>query len=428
MSKSAPTPGRPASKPFASVAGRLSQLTGNRGIQPVSVAFLLLAVIVYPFVDKSTGHIDVAVYASVNILLALGLNVVVGYAGLLDLGYGAFFAIGAYALALLASSHFAVNGHAVQNPFISFGPGGIHVAFLLMIPIAALAAASFGVLFGAPTLRLRGDYLAIVTLGFGEIVPKVIANLGPNNSFGWPDITGGVNRITGIDAPPNVTVGSYSANFQGLDERPWYFLGVFFIILTVIIIASLRRSRLGRAWTAIREDEIAAAHMGINITQTRLLAFGLGAAFSGFAGVLEASRIGSVDYTQFGFDISIRILVMVILGGMGSIPGVMLGAFIISYLDLAWLNDINSFLHSQGQTLRTGPGAVGDFGGWLYNLNLPSAKPLIFGLILLGIMLLRPQGIWPSGTRARELRPATAGILAEENEELYDARTEQADA
>lgn len=398
-----------------------------RRSQPVFVLVLLVAAIAYPFVDSSSGHIDVAVYASVNILLALGLNVVVGYAGLLDLGYGAFFAIGAYALALLASSHFAVNGHTVNSPFLSFGPGGIHVAFILMIPLAAVAAASFGVLFGAPTLRLRGDYLAIVTLGFGEIVPKVIANLGPDNSFGWPDLTGGVNRITGIDSPPDLNLLGVHTTFQSLDERPWYFLGLFFIVLTVIIISSLRRSRLGRAWAAIREDEIAAAHMGINITQTRLLAFGLGAAFSGFAGVLEASRIGSVDYTQFGFDVSIRILVMVILGGMGSIPGVMLGAIIISYLDLAWLNDINAWLHSQGSALRGGPSVIGNFGSWLYQLNLPSARPLIFGLILVAIMLLRPQGLWPSRTRARELNPATASVLAEENADLYDVRTEQAD-
>lgn len=405
----------------------LARVTGRRGAQPVFIAVILVAVVLYPLLDHSTSRLDVAVYAFVNVLLALGLNVVVGYAGLLDLGYGAFFAIGAYALALLASSHFAVNGHSVSNPFVTFGPNGIHIAFLLMIPIAAVIAALFGVMFGAPTLRLRGDYLAIVTLGFGEIVPKAIANLGPNNSLGWPDITGGVNRITGIDSPPDVHVLGVHASFQGLDPRPWYFLGLLFVILTVITISSLRRSRLGRAWAAIREDEIAAAHMGINITQTRLLAFGLGAAFSGFAGVLEASRIGSVDYTQFGFDVSIRILVMVILGGMGSIPGVMLGAIIISYLDLLWLNNINAWVHSQGSNLQTAPSLIGDFGAWLYQLNLPSARPLLFGLILLLIMLLRPQGLWPSGTRTRELQPETAQVLSEENTELYAVRAEQVD-
>ncbi|MGI8826958.1 MAG: branched-chain amino acid ABC transporter permease [Chloroflexota bacterium] len=405
----------------------LGAVLGRQSTSRVAITAVVLAVILYPFVDPSTGDIDVAVYAFVNVLLALGLNVVVGYAGLLDLGYGAFFAIGAYSLAMLASAHFAVNGHSVSNPLLSFGPNGIHVAFFLMIPIAALVAASFGVLFGAPTLRLRGDYLAIVTLGFGEIVPKAIANLGPDNSFGWPDITGGVNRITGIDSPPDLHVGALHASFQGSDLRPWYFLGFFFIVLTVIIISSLRRSRLGRAWSAIREDEIAAAHMGVNITRTRLLAFGLGAAFSGFAGVLEASRIGSIDYTQFSFDISIRILVMVILGGMGSIPGVMLGAIIISYLDLTWLQDINNGLHQLGVQLHAGPSVVGDFGTWLANVNLASAHPLIFGLILLLIMLLRPQGLWPSKTRARELRPETARVLAEENQDLYATRSEPAD-
>jgi branched-chain amino acid transport system permease protein len=347
---------------------------------------------------------------------------VVGYAGLLDLGYAAFFAIGAYSFAFLGSAHFTITGHSFSSPIVSFGPNGIHVDFFLMIPIAALAAASFGVLFGAPTLRLRGDYLAIVTLGFGEIVPKVIQNLGPGNSLGLPDITGGVNSIPGIDSPPDINFLGVHWTFGGNDSHPWYYLGVLIVIASVIIIMSLRNSRLGRAWAAIREDEVAAAHMGINITRTRLMAFGLGAAFSGFGGLLEASRLHGVDYSQFGFNISITILVMVILGGLGSIPGVIVGAALLSYLNLLWLADVSGWVNSFGGLLQGGPGPIGAVGSWLHQVNLSNASQLIFGVILVSIMLLRPQGIWPSRTRAREMQPQTAEILAEENEELYTAR------
>jgi branched-chain amino acid transport system permease protein len=386
------------------------------------LAVVLIAVFLYPFAESSNQRLDAAVEAEVFVLLALGLNIVVGYAGLLDLGYAAFFAIGAYSFAFLGSAHFTITGHSFSSPIFSFGPNGIHVDFFLMIPIAALAAASFGVLFGAPTLRLRGDYLAIVTLGFGEIVPKVIQNLGPGNSLGLPDITGGVNSIPGIDSPPDINFLGVHWTFGGNDSHPWYYLGVLIVIASVIIIMSLRNSRLGRAWAAIREDEVAAAHMGINITRTRLMAFGLGAAFSGFGGLLEASRLHGVDYSQFGFNISITILVMVILGGLGSIPGVIVGAALLSYLNLLWLADVSGWVNSFGGLLQGGPGPIGAVGSWLHQVNLSNASQLIFGVILVSIMLLRPQGIWPSRTRAREMQPQTAEILAEENEELYTAR------
>jgi branched-chain amino acid transport system permease protein len=196
------------------------------------------------------------------------------------------------------------------------------------------------------------------------------------------------------------------------------------VVFTIIVIGSLRESRLGRAWAAIREDEVAAAHMGINITRTRLLAFGLGAAFSGFGGVLEASRLGSVFYTTFSFNVSITILVMVILGGMGSMPGVILGAIIMSYLNLLWLADISRAINDLGERFETSPGFIGSLGSWMHNVNLQTASPLLFGIILLLTMLLRPQGLWPSRTRARELQPATEGILEEENAELATIRTE----
>jgi len=413
--------GNQAARILGSLRGK--NASGSRML----VLALIIALVIYPLADGQSARVDIAVNAMVNVLLALGLNIVVGYAGLLDLGYGAFFAIGAYTLALLASSHFPVSGHSLSSPFLSLGANGIHIAFILMIPLAALAAAGCGVAFGAPTLRLRGDYLAIVTLGFGEIVPKIIANLGPNNSVGLPNITNGVNRITGIDSPPSVALLGKQVAFNYLDPRPWYYLALVIVAVSIVVIASLRNSRLGRAWAAIREDEVAAAHMGINIRNTRLFAFGLGAAFSGFAGLLEASRLGSVDYQSFGFDVSIRILVMVILGGIGSIPGVILGAVLISYLDLSWLAAINSQLHAWGGVMQNGAGPIGFLGQWLYSVNLATARPLIFGFLLIGIMLLRPQGIWPSSTRARELRPSTQQELSEENAELYNVRSGQAD-
>jgi branched-chain amino acid transport system permease protein len=387
------------------------------------IALVLIFVLLLPRVVGQV-QVDAATEAEVFVLLALGLNIVVGYAGLLDLGYAAFFAIGALTMAWLASPHFSVTGHSFSSPFLSFGPNGIYVNFFLMIPIAAITAAFCGVLFGAPTLRLRGDYLAIVTLGFGEIVPRVMQNLGPGNTFNWPDITGGVNAIVGIETPPTVNIFGIHGNFSENSQVPWYYLGLAMVIFTIIVIRNLRESRLGRAWAAIREDEIAAAHMGINIMRTRLLAFGLGAAFSGFGGVLEASRLGSVFYTTFSFNVSITILVMVILGGMGSMPGVILGAIIMSYLNLLWLKDISNAINNLGGNLEGGPSIIGSLGNWMHNVDLTTASPLLFGIILLGTMLLRPQGIWPSSTRARELKPETGEVQEEENAELYTARAE----
>lgn len=402
--------------------GPLRRLTKRRDVRLVAFLVLLAALLIYPTLDPQSDRVDTAAAAEVFVLLAMGLNIVVGFAGLLDLGYAAFFAIGAYTIALLASPHFSITSHSFNSAILSFGSNGIHVNFYVLLPVAAIVAAMFGVLFGGPTLRLRGDYLAIVTLGFGEIVPKVIENLGPDNSLGLPNITDGVNRLTGIDRPPDLNLASKHVEFTLSDPRPWYYLGLIVVLCSIVIIMSLRDSRLGRAWAAIREDEVAAAHMGINITRTRLLAFGLGAAFSGFGGMIEASRIGSVDYLEFGFNVSITILVMVVLGGMGSIPGAIIGAIIMTYLNISWLGVINDKIHDIGAFLRHGFGPVGSLGQWMYGLDLGNARPLIFGIVLVSIMLLRPQGIWPSSTRTRELKPATEQVLAEENQELYTTR------
>ena len=407
--------------PYSAFLGRV---TARREYRWTLILAVLALALIFPLWQSQSYQLSAATEAEVFILLALGLNIVVGFAGLLDLGYAAFFAIGALTIAWLGSPHFVVTSHSFSSPFFSYGPSGIFVNFFVMIPVAAIVATTCGVLFGYPTLRLRGDYLAIVTLGFGEIVPRVMQNLGPTNTFGWPDITGGVNALAGIESPPNIHFGFINADFSGNDQHPWYFLGLAMVIFSVIVISSLRRSRLGRAWTAMREDQIAAAHMGINITTTRLLAFGLGAAFSGFGGLLEASRLGNVYYTSFSFNVSITILVMVILGGMGSIPGVIIGAIILSYLNILWVSDISAAINNFGHSFHHSPGVIGYLGNWMATLNLDTATPLIYGIILLGMMLLRPQGLWPSRIRAIELQPQTEQILQEEDQQLYTARTE----
>lgn len=407
----------------AALSTAMSDWSANVWTRRAFTLLVLVLALLYPVIRSNNISLDTANLAEVYVLLALGLNIVVGFAGLLDLGYAAFFAIGAYTAALLASSHFGVNHQIMNNALLSIGPGGIHLNYLTLIPVAGIVAALFGVMFGAPTLRLRGDYLAIVTLGFGEIVPKVIENLGPNNGTGLPNLTNGVNSITGIDSPPNINIGMIHVSFSSNDQRPWYYLGLIIIIISIIIITRLRDSRLGRSWVAIREDEVAAAHAGINITGTRLTAFALGATFSGFAGLLEATRVSSVNYTQFLFTVSVSILVMVILGGIGSIPGVIIGGIVVAYLSESWLASIGAAINQFGGTLHHVGGPIGTVGAWLAQLPVVSAQPMIFGFILLFTMLLRPQGIWPERRRARELHPETEQILDEEQTELYTVRT-----
>jgi|SRR5579875_1609853 len=397
----------------------------NLWLRRAVLFILIIAAFLYPIVRPGSVGLDTANIAEVYVLLALGLNIVVGFAGLLDLGYAAFFAIGAYSAAMLASTQFSTKKVILNTSLLYIGPQGIHLNFFLLIPVAAVIAALFGIAFGAPTLRLRGDYLAIVTLGFGEIVPKVIENMGTGNSFGLPNITNGVNSITGIDSPPNINLGPLHLIFSGNAEAPWYYLGLVIILISILIITRLRNSRLGRSWVAIREDEVAAAHAGINITGTRLTAFALGAAFSGFGGLLEASRIGSVSYIQFLFTVSVSILVMVILGGIGSIPGVIVGGIVVAYLGQAWLPSLGSAINQFGSTLHHhhSTGILGAAGAWMGGLPVVSAEPMIFGIILVLIMLVRPGGLVPERRRALEFHPETAQELAEEQEELYTIRT-----
>jgi ABC-type branched-subunit amino acid transport system permease subunit len=317
---------------------------------------ILLLFLVYPLLDRNAGHVNSAADAAVFILLALGLNIVVGFAGLLDLGYAAFFAIGSYAYALAAS------------PFY-----GLHVPFWPMLLVAAIIAGVFGALLGAPTLRLRGDYLAIVTLGFGEIVPTVFLNL--------PKYTGGTNGVVGIYQP-----SLFGYQF-GFNPRPYYYTLILVIVLSVIAILRLRDSRLGRAWLAIREDEIAAASMGINLTTTKLLAFSFGAFFSGFAGALYVAKLGIVSPEQFNFTVSFTVLAMVVLGGMGNVFGVIAGAAILYEFQTLFLTDLTQWSHTIGDAWRI---------PLLTQLDFVNLKFLLYGIGLILLMLLRPEGLFPA--------------------------------
>ena len=348
----------------------------NKWLNPRSafgIALITIALLGLPFVAAMGGQAWVRIldFAILYVFLALGLNIVVGFAGLLDLGYIAFYAVGAYTWALLASPHF-----------------GLHLPIWAILPIGAGLACIAGVLLGSPTLKLRGDYLAIVTLGFGEIVRIFMNNLNaPIN------ITNGPQGITLIDP---VIIGGlkFSGNTQlfGLTlsgPMKYYYLLVALAILVIIINLRLQHSRIGRAWQAIREDEIAAKAVGINTRNIKLLAFAMGASFGGIAGGIFSAMQGFVSPESFSLIESIMILAMVVLGGMGHIPGVILGAVLLTVLP---------------EVLRygVGPLQVAVFGRML--IDPESLRMLIFGLALVLVMRFKPAGLWPSPERKRELQ------------------------
>jgi branched-chain amino acid transport system permease protein len=366
------------------------------GLALFAVLFPIYATVV------SSGNPDflmsVAADAGVYVLLALGLNVVVGMAGLLDLGYAAFFAIGAYTYAFIASDHLAVT--PLQTT--------LHVPFWIVLIIALFIAASFGIILGAPTLRLRGDYLAIVTLGFGEIVPRVFRNASV-----W---TSGVNGISALDTPmlPFWLQGPWAGdplqvvqNFKIFDPLAYYIIMVVLLTICVVLVRNLQHSRLGRAWMAIREDEVAAAAMGVNTVNTKLMAFAIGAAFSGFAGTFYGAKLSLVSPENFGFSVSITVLVMVVLGGMGNIPGVMLGSLLIYYVIFMLLPQLpeNATNLARAIGLDSLTRQSGDFPG--IGEMASRLKLLVFGLILVVVMLVRPQGLVPSRERQQELKKGT---------------------
>lgn len=340
-----------------------------------------VVVLIFPFVDFTSDavvHVRVLSDAGVFVLMALGLNIVVGYAGLLDLGYVAFFTLGAYAYAIgnFGNIHQVGSGLAYVPPGNPANIGGtpIHIPVWPMFIGGLVIAAVFGILLGAPTLRLRGDYLAIVTLGFGEIVPVIFHN---------NDALGGAFGYAGLELP---TFFGYKFNF--LDPVPFYYLITILCLLAVLVVLSIRNSRFGRAWIAIREDETAAAASGVNLVRTKLLAFSMGAALGGVAGVFFASHLSTVTYDQFDFSISIQVLLMVVLGGMGSIPGVMVGAVVVYWVDFYLLGSVNQFVHDHGL---------------LEDFDLNNIRNLLYGLVLIIMMILRPEGLIPSARRKREI-------------------------
>ena len=352
----------------------------------LGLAIVIVFAVTFPIWHSNDADIDSMANAAAYAVLALGLNIVVGFAGLLDLGYAAFFAIGAYTYGILTSFQVQPAWSEFWVPFqwlglvskmaAETGDGSVvhfTLSFWLALPFSAAFAAFWGVLFGAPTLRLRGDYLAIVTLGFGEIVPIVVRN--------WDSLTNGAAGLNGVAAPH-----LFGWSF-GVDATPYYYVAICLVALLIFISIRLRDSRIGRAWMAIREDEIAAATMGVDRTKFKLLAFAIGAAFGGMTGVFYVAKLQTATPDMFGFPVSVMILVMIVFGGIGSVWGVVVGAFFLQLLQSWWLEDLTGWINALGRLVHS---------RWLTHVDLVSSIELIFGLILVLMMLFRRDGLIPA--------------------------------
>jgi len=359
------------------------RLQGTAGRRAFIVVLLVLGIL-FPLIDGNEGDIDAAANALAFAILALGLNIVVGFAGLLDLGYAAFFAIGAYTYGVFASYQVQPEWWGFWEPFQwlglvqhvhpASGPDTVHftVSFWLMLPVSAIITAFFGVLFGAPTLRLKGDYLAIVTLGFGEIVPIVARNT--------PYLTNGAMGLNGVASP------SFFGYDFGVKSTPFFYLGLALAALLIFVSLRLKDSRIGRAWLAIREDEIAAEAMGVNRVKMKLLAFAIGAGFAGATGTFYVAKLQTASPEMFTFPVSVMLLVMIVLGGMGSVAGVVLGALTLHLLQSWFLQDLTQWIQ-----------AFGNFTGigFFQKLDLVQSIELIFGIILVLMMRFRRGGLIP---------------------------------
>ena len=346
-----------------------------------------VALLVLPLILQSFGNawVRIADLALLYVLLALGLNIVVGYAGLLDLGYVAFYAVGAYLFALMASPHLADNFAA----FAAMFPNGLHTSLWIVIPVAALLAAFFGAMLGAPTLKLRGDYLAIVTLGFGEIIRIFLNNLDhPVNLTNGPKGLGQIDsvKVFGLDLGKRLEVFGFDINSVTL----YYYLFLVLVVVSVIICYRLQDSRIGRAWMAIREDEIAAKAMGINTRNMKLLAFGMGASFGGVSGAMFGAFQGFVSPESFSLMESVMIVAMVVLGGIGHIPGVILGAVLLSALP-----EVLRYVAGPLQAMTDG------------RLDSAILRQLLIALAMIIIMLMRPRGLWPAPDHGKSLTQKT---------------------
>jgi branched-chain amino acid transport system permease protein len=368
-----------------------------------TVVALAVWAILLPFLqEEGGGFLEDAILALAYTTFALGLNIIVGFAGLLDLGYVAFFALGSLTAGWFMSGFFAGAGGGEGFSLLVGEPAstlpGVHMNFLLVIIIAVVITTIAGMLIGLPTLRLRGDYIAIVTLAFGEIIGRVVIN-GDQIKIGGEKITNGRQGITPVD---KIDL-PFLEPFQSLELRPWYFVVLAMVFVALFVNYRLRDSRLGRAWIALREDEVAAASMGVPLVKTKLLAYGTGAAFGGVAGAFLASFLNTVNADQFAFSFSIFVLAMVILGGLGSIEGVVLGAIVLSFINNNLIPDVfNDY-----------PSKIG------LDFDLTELSFGIFGFLLVIMMVLRPEGLIPERRRKMELVEhvgvgATTGVGAAE--------------
>ncbi|MDX6724632.1 MAG: branched-chain amino acid transport system permease protein, partial [Solirubrobacteraceae bacterium] len=367
----------------------------------LTVLACLAAVALPQFFDSGGNIMNNMVLAAAYVVMALGLNIIVGFAGLLDLGYVAFFAIGAYTMGYFGSSFHSAAGGGEGIHILVTGPvealPGIHMNFLLICVLAVVATTIAGFLIGLPTLRLRGDYIAIVTLAFGEIIRVFAVNGDSIHLAKGATLTAGRQGITPVDQLKL----PFLAPFTQLNLRPWYWLVLALVFIVLFVVIRLRDSRLGRAWIAIREDEVAAASMGVPLVKTKLMAYTVGGAIGGVSGAFLAAYLNTVNADQFAFSFSIFVLAMIILGGLGSIWGVVLGAVVLSFINNRLIPDV----------LDSVPAKLG------LNFNLTDLGFGIFGFLLVIVMILRPEGLLPERRRQLEL---TEGIGTDES--VYEAR------
>ena len=397
-------------------AGRSWNQLPERARTLIAATILILLAVLYPWYHENWlaeftnvpviinfPSVSTAVIVIVFVIMAVGLNIVVGYAGLLDLGYVAFYAVGAYTAGWLASGHFQQVSWHFGSAGISRDLNGIHVNVWIVLLAAGLLTALAGIIIGLPTLRLRGDYLAIVTLGFGEIIPVFVRN---GDNLGGFNLTAGTFGINPIDSPGfgeglNGAWGGLPVNFQQsfIREKLFFYAALALLLITLFCSVRLRESRLGRAWIAIREDETAAAAMGIPLMRTKTWAYALGAFFGGIAGAYYASFKSGAFPSEFYFNISVFLLCMVVLGGMGSVWGVVTAGTILAWLNVEGLANIGTYL--KRQTPLDFEVAKFQFG--------------IYGIIIVLMMLFRPTGLIPERRRKLEMEEGV------QDESLYGA-------
>ena len=362
------------------------------GSQLLAVLMIVVGIVLPFFFSENSGFMNATIIATAYAVMSLGLNVVVGFAGLLDLGYVAFYALGAYSLGWFGSGFFfKAHIHVGVSPVASQLPG-VHLNFLLILVAAAAICALAGIIIGLPTLRLRGDYIAIVTLAFGEIIAVVAVNGQDVHLGGGMTLTAGNLGISAVDSPY-----LFGLSFTPFNLRYWYWL-IFGVLLFVLFVnVQLRRSRVGRAWVALREDEVAAISMGIPAVRTKLLAYAMGAAMGGMSGAFFGAYYTTVNAGQFAFGFSIFILSMVIIGGLGSIWGAVAGGLLLGYINNYLIPNVFNDLPSK-------------FG---LHFQLTEVEFGIFGFLLVLVMILRPQGLIPERRRKVEM---TGEIAAQDSE------------